>query len=220
MRVSVSVSLSLCLCLYVCLCLCLCLSLSLCPRLYPRSGHTRRWCLPCSTHLSPAFFPEVRVLVVALVAVEVIVVGLLFLLLILVVLLFTEPSVDAIVVSLPLSLFRPLPSCARLSVLSWAGHVLGDGASRVLSLSPAPSLPLCLWLSLHLPLSLSLRLSHGLVVCASVTSSVSVCDCPCSGLCARSGCTGRWHVPCPTCPPPVFSPACVVSPLFDVPSSS
>ena len=47
-----------------------------------------------------------RVLVVALVAVEVIVVGLLFLLLILVVLLFTEPSVDAIVVSL--SLFSDL----------------------------------------------------------------------------------------------------------------
>ena len=49
-----------------------------------------------------------RVLVVALVAVEVIVVGLLFLLLILVVLLFTEPSVDAIVVSLSLSLFSDL----------------------------------------------------------------------------------------------------------------
>ena len=113
-----------------------------------------------------------------------------------------------------LSLLRPLPSCALLSVLSWAGHVLGDGASRVLSLSPAPSLPLCLWLSLHLPLSLSLRLSHGLVVCASVTASVSVCDCPCSGLCARSGRTGRWHVPCSTCPPPVFSLACVVSPPF------
>ena len=216
----------LCLCLSVPMSLSLCvfvsvsLSLSLCPRLYPRSGHTKRWRLPCSTHLSPAFFPEVRVLVVALVAVEVIVVGLLFLLLILIVLLFAEPSVDAIVVSLPLSLFRPLPSCARLSVLSWAGHVLGDGASRVLSLSPAPSLPLCLWLSLHLPLSLSLRLSHGLVVCASFTASVSVCDCPCSGLCARSGRTGRWHVPCSTCPPPVFSLACVVSPLFDVPSSS
>ena len=49
-----------------------------------------------------------RVLVVALVAIEVIVVGLLILLLILVVLLFTEPSVDAIGVSLSLSLFSDL----------------------------------------------------------------------------------------------------------------
>ena len=51
-------------------------------------------------------------LVVVLVAVDVIVVGLLFLLFILVVLLFTEPSVDAVVVCcqrwLPLSLFSDL----------------------------------------------------------------------------------------------------------------
>ena len=50
--------------------------------------------------------------VVVLVAVDVIVVGLLFLLLILVVLLFTEPSVDAVVVCcqrwLPLSFFSDL----------------------------------------------------------------------------------------------------------------
>ena len=63
-------------------------------------------------HLSPAVSPGVRVLeawdVVVLVAVDVIVVGLLILLLILVVLLFTEPSVDAIVVSLSLSLFSDL----------------------------------------------------------------------------------------------------------------
>ena len=110
------------------------------------SGRPGRWRLPCSTQLSPAVSPGVRVLeawdVVVLVAVDVIVVGLLFLLLILVVLLFTEPSVDAIVVccrrrsvgSPSLSLLRPLPSCAILSVLSWAGHVLEDGASRVLSL--------------------------------------------------------------------------------------
>ena len=208
----------------MCLCLCLGLSLCLCPRLYPRSGRTGRWRLPCSTHLSPAVSPGVRVLeawdVVVLVAVDIIVVGLLFLLLILVVLLFTEPSVDAIVVSLPLSLFRPLPSCARLSVLSWAGHVLGDGASRVLSLSPAPSLPLSVSGCLCICLCRCLCVYLMALVCASVTVSVSDCDCPCSGLCARSGRTGRWHVPCSTCPPPVFSLACVVSPHFEEPSSS
>ena len=127
----------------MCLCLCLCLSLCLCPRLYPRSGRTGRWRLPCSTHLSPAVSPGVRVLeawdVVVLVAVDIADVGLFFLLLIFVVLLFTEPSIHAIVAccrrryvgSPSLSLLRPLPSCALLSVLSWAGHVLGDGASRV-----------------------------------------------------------------------------------------
>ena len=51
-------------------------------------------------------------------------------------------AVSVILLVATLSLLRPLPSCALLSVLSWAGHVLGDGASRVLSLSPAPSLPL------------------------------------------------------------------------------
>ena len=51
-----SVPMSLSLCVFVSVSL----SLSLCPRLYPRSGRTRRWCLPCSTHLSPAVFPGVR----------------------------------------------------------------------------------------------------------------------------------------------------------------
>ena len=104
MRVSVSVSASVSLSLSLCVSMSVSLShsLCLCPRLYPRSGCTRRWRPPCSIHLSPAISHGVRVLeawdVVVLVAVDVIVVGLLFLLLILVVLLVTEPSVDAIVV--------------------------------------------------------------------------------------------------------------------------
>ena len=152
-----SVPMSLSLCVFVSVSL----SLSLCPRLYPRSGRTRRWCLPCSTHLSPAFFPGVRVLVVVLVAVEVIVVGLLFLLLILVVLLFTEPSVDAIVVSLSLSSQTSSLLCSSICSL------LGRPCSRrwckpcSVSVSGSFSASLCLWLSPHLPLSLSLRLSHG-----------------------------------------------------------
>ena len=47
-----------------------------------------------------------------------------------------------LVVPLSLSLLGPLSSCALLSVLSWAGHVVGVGAGCALSLSPAPSLPL------------------------------------------------------------------------------
>ena len=45
-----------------------------------------------------------------------------------------------------LSLLRPLPSCALLSVLSLAGHVLGDGASGSFSasLSVSGCLHICL----------------------------------------------------------------------------
>ena len=74
------------------------------------------------------------------------------------------------------------------------------------SVSGSFSASLCLWLSLHLPLSLSLCPSHG--PCLWICHCLCLCllgDCPCSGLCARSGRTSRWHVPCSTRLPPVFS---------------
>ena len=148
----------------------------LCLRLFLRSGCIGRWRLPCSTNLSPAVSPGMRVLeawdVVVLVAVDIAVVGLFFLLLIFVVLLFTEPSIDAIVAccrrryvdSLSLSLLRPLPSCALTSVLSWPGHVLGDGASRVLSIQ----------LLLCLSLSLAVSASASVFVLVSISRPLSV----------------------------------------------
>ena len=184
MRVSLFLCLSLSLCV---LCLCLCLSLSVSVHVYPRSGRTGRWRLPCSTHLSPAVSLGVRVLeawdVVVLVAVDIAVVGLFFLLLIFVVLLFTEPSIDAIVAccrrryvgSPSLSVSSQTSSLLCSSICSLLGRPCSRRWCKPCSVSVSGSF--------SASLSLAVFASASVAVLASISRPCCLCLCHCLCLC-------------------------------------
>ena len=110
-------------------------------------------------------------LVVVLVAIDVIV-GPLFLLLILVVLLFTEPSVDAIVVSLSLSDLFPLV----LFYLFSLGQAMGSEMVQAVFC-------LCVSGSFSASLSLAVSASASVAVLASISRPCCLCLCHCLCLC-------------------------------------